>query len=247
MDKRNIATTLGLEAEKQFELECIKRNIGCYLNIGISQSDYVIETDTLTLRVQIKSSDSNKKNNIPIKCSWGTAKTGWKSYTKEQTDIVAAYVRKTKDWYIIPVERVSEILGFNISNECKFSKYKNNWKFKINKPIKQNNIFDEAKHLKNKGLNNTYIAARLNKSRSYIDRLLRDGSAGIKDRLNFITKDKLLILYEKENNTMETIAKHFNVSTWTIRKKFREYSINIKKNNNPNGIKCKTSIEPKGQ
>jgi hypothetical protein len=52
MDKRTIATFLGHEAEKRFELECIVNHIPCYKEIGQGQTDYVIEIESKLYRIQ---------------------------------------------------------------------------------------------------------------------------------------------------------------------------------------------------
>ena len=246
MDKRTIAPSLGLEAEKRFELKCIHLDLNCFVSIGEYKSDYVVEQNGKTFRVQIKSSDSNEEN-IPIKCSWGTAKNGWKSYTKKETDYIAVFTRKTCNWYLIPVEEVDELLGFNISSECKYNIYKNNWNLNNNHTTDTQNTFNEAVRLKEKGLSNTYIAARLDKSKSFINRLLREGGAGLKEKLAVATKEKLEQLYLIEKKTMEDISDELNISTWYIRKMFRKYNIQVRTNHNPNGCKSKISTASKEQ
>jgi hypothetical protein len=98
-------------------------------------------------------------------------------------------------------------------------------------------LFDEASKLKEKGFSNTYIATRLNKTRNFVDRLLRKGGAGLKDRLKAVTKEKLEELYIKDKLTMEQISEKLNISVWYIRNKFREFKISARVSNNPAGNK----------
>lgn len=240
MDKRIIAIELGLEAEKVFELECIKRKIPIYKSVGVGQTDYIIG-NLKPLRVQIKSTDNDSKLDIPIKCSWGSYKTsGWKPYTKQETDIIALYLRKRQDWYLIPVEEVNTILGFNISESCRFQKYKNNWN--INNEdivIEDSDTIKKEKilNLHAQGKNTRQITLETGYGRAYVNIVLRLSGITLKSKLEKITEEALKKLYLEDKLTMEQIAVKFNVSTTYIRERFREYKISVRVNNNPAGNK----------
>lgn len=232
MDKRSVAVSLGLEAEKVFELECFRRDIPLFKSVGICQVDYISCCDGKLSRIQIKSTDSDKEDNLAIRCSWGHHGTGWKPYTKKETDIIATYIRRKNEWYIIPVEEVDSILGFSIATKGRLYKYLSRWDLltstsitKIEEKETEKEKAEKIINLHKEDKTNYEIEIATGYNRSYIAKILRLSGFSQQDRLSVATYETLNNLYTIEKLTQEQISKKLNLSIWFIRKKFREFNI----------------------
>jgi uncharacterized protein YneR len=87
--------------------------------------DRITEWDGKLVRVQIKMrSNACKKQ----KSSYVVAvsKADGSTYTPQEIDIIAIYLKGTDNWYFIPVEETKKRIRINGAKD-KFDKYKNNW------------------------------------------------------------------------------------------------------------------------
>ena len=96
----------GEFVELRFMVECLKRDYIIAPVYGDNASyDCIVDVGGKLTRVQIKSTGrketTNRQNRYYVSCAHGADyKSG---YTKEDADIIAAYVIPVDVWYIVPI------------------------------------------------------------------------------------------------------------------------------------------------
>jgi transposase len=236
MDNRTLSKRYGIIAENLFINKCMLNGYSVFKNQNdIGEIDFLVIVDNSILRFQVKSTiESSKRETHYV----STKRNGNKLYTN--IDYIACYLHEIDEWYIIPFKLLNNKQAITITiNDNKYIDFKENWKFNINKTdieIDDRNIDNRNKAIElfKSGKSKTEIARSIKVHYSVINRWLRESGFGIR-KLDE-TKDNLVALYDS-NLTMKEIAIKLNMSVWTIRNLFRKYSIQVKRNTNPNGKK----------
>jgi len=221
MDKR-YNKTLGIISENLFINECTRHNISVFKNQNdIGEIDYIIIEKRNILRVQVKSTNTKKRN------SWLLSTKRSKNKLYDNIDYFACHIHDTNDWYLIPSKIVSTRLSISITeNSNKYNNYKNNWNLskEITNDLFTNNIEkrNEAINLYKSGISKGEIARRLSFHYSVINRWLREAGLGI--RKVKVSEEELKKLYNS-GKTMKNVATELGLTIWTTRKLFRKYNI----------------------
>ena len=215
MDKK-YNKTIGIIAENLFINECTKRNISVFKNENdIGEIDYIILTNGETFRIQVKSTNTIKKNT----CTISTKRTKNKIYTN--IDIFACFIHPLNEWYLIPNSIVGERQSVCITkNDNKYIQFKNKWN--IGKSSKEKEVYDRNIKKRNTAISlykinvaKTEIARRLEVHYNVVNRWLRDAGYGIKKKT--VKKEKLEKLYTS-GKTMKEVANILGLTVWTTSK-----------------------------
>jgi len=134
----------GNYAEQKFILECLAKKINNILkpiNIN-SPYDFIIDINNNLLRIQIKSTWSerktgNKNFSTKEKYKIGLSSDKHKKYPVNSFDFLIAYIGDFDIWYIIPSHLIINMNSFNVyptdnyvkstRDAGKFEIFKNNW------------------------------------------------------------------------------------------------------------------------
>jgi hypothetical protein len=124
------ASTKGLLAELQFELECLRR--GFTLSKPVHPKcvyDYVLESEGKFLKIQVKyTSCKNPSGNFRLTCAKGSTSDQSKRQVYKSSDIdYFAGLTEAGDWYLIPI-KASVSTAITLCH--KYAKFKNNWRIK---------------------------------------------------------------------------------------------------------------------
>lgn len=119
---------IGTIAEQEFKLICLKRSIPIYkpeIDTGV---DFVIQSPSKLLKIQIKSTASHlgKRNCYKINILHGADNRGYK---EGAYDFLVIYIFDISSYYIIPQKDVTSktVRIYPNNNRAKYTKYKEAW------------------------------------------------------------------------------------------------------------------------
>lgn len=233
---------LGIISENLFVNECSKRDIPTFKNINdIGEIDYVIIFNDTTLRLQIKSTATKKRNSWLI----STKRTGNRLYSN--IDYFACYIHDLKDWYIVPAEVIGDRQSISVTTtDNKYYQFKNNWNLATE--TKKEEIFDRNVSARSKAINlfkegvaKAEIARRLNVHYSVINRWLREAGLGIR---KLSAKEGDLRKLYNTGKTMKEVGQELGLTVWTTRNLFRKYNIDVRINRYKSNKIKELEIEP---
>jgi len=124
-----MSSKLGKIAERKFELLCLERDIPCFIptidNCGV---DYVIQSKSRLLRIQVKSTYGKSPNRNAYKINTAMGNDNRK-YEKGMYDVLVVYIFDISTYYIIPSSVIdAKCIRLNPDSiKGKYNKYKEAW------------------------------------------------------------------------------------------------------------------------
>jgi len=117
----------GDVAELKFVVRAIENNLQVSKPLmGFLHYDYIVDCFGELARVQVKAT-SRYEYGYKVAVSYGATKI---PYSPNEIDYFAIYIVPEKIWYLIPVDVLGGTQNITLqpdSENCKFSKYKENW------------------------------------------------------------------------------------------------------------------------
>lgn len=118
------SSVTGELGEKQFELDCLNRNlVACKPSIPSISYDFILDTGDRLLKIQVKNTN-NKCGKISLRRNKGKTTTG-RVYKDNEVDVFVIYVYQGV--FIIPFNIVSGKIGITVNKTNKYKDYFNNW------------------------------------------------------------------------------------------------------------------------
>ena len=122
-------TRIGAIAESDFITECLKRNFEPHIPVTAMPWDFIVTCHKGVLKVQVKTTNSQYRDNS-YNIATSTGGNNGKKHINKEVDVVACYIQPEQLWFLLPLKEVTgrtTRLSTDQTTKSKYQKYRENW------------------------------------------------------------------------------------------------------------------------
>jgi len=115
-------------AEAKFQVAALERGYTVSIPTKSSSYDFILDTGTRTVKVQVKSTVFKRKGAYRLRVTCGGKKN--RHYAADQVDFIVGYVHPENAWYIVPLEAIESTdlpLYPHRASSGKYERFRDAW------------------------------------------------------------------------------------------------------------------------